>query len=673
MATELTTGLPASPQDRMTQQFRALIPFNPLEAAEITGGNVGRLQKSMVTFGWKDPRFVTREQAEALGWQIGPKAKSVELQLRNGSDGTVVSIPHFNAQHVKGMPSLEAMRAMTNEEIAAMRDMASLEPAPIELSIAPARDLSIDPKTVPATQLTQTPLAPGFGWLVSRGPAPYLDDPKNALNYFAELMDEQGAKQKVWGVDIDRSLDEAKAKIGDPISLAKNGSRMVEVDVRQGDGTLAKRTVERVNWVTSIQQPEVSVPTPQVAHSEPIQAPQGGVEPAAAAPGDQSNPARFAVLAPYWRNGLHNHEGVELADKINQVINSNKLNNDREAIARLLAIYPKAGYLGVAVVPELQYMQDPHLKADVAHPVKLLEGSLVRDREGMYRPAAGGRPVLQDKDDAIILKNKETKAYQGAMELAIAKGWTAIELKGKPAMLADAWLEAKLKGLDVVNYSPTEKDLAAYQTRLAMEQQHKTAQVATPAQQAPEMVEVRPYIDAAGQQKTATVTYTISAPAVNDEVFNTPREAAKAYASFKPSGTAVVVRTVTRADGEVRSDVVAGVGRGPTMASLAQSVDGVVDQEFEEALSELLDDKALAASVSSGTHIGPVVAVEETRFAQKSGRDPRKLVWHDIANLKGPVPKVGEMAEIKYTKGKAQLNAKAKQREIEGADVGLER
>ena len=85
------------------------------------------------------------------------------------------------------------------------------------------------------------------------------------------------------------------------------GADMVEVDVRQGDGTLAKRTVERVNWVTSIQQPEVSVPTPQVAHSEPIQAPQGGVEPAAVAPGDQSNPARFAVLAPYWVNFHSEH------------------------------------------------------------------------------------------------------------------------------------------------------------------------------------------------------------------------------------------------------------------------------------------------------------------------------------------------------------------------------
>lgn len=671
MATTPTSEPAVSLQQRMTQQFRALVPFNPLQAAEITGSNVSRLQKAMLTFGWSDPRFVTREQADALGWQIGPKAKSVELHVRNASDGSIAAVPHFNAQHVKGMPSLDHMRRMTDEEVTAMRDMATQGPVSEEVSIAPARDRSVSVETEAADRPHVLPLAPGFARLVGRGAAPYLDDPKHAINYFAELMDDKGVKRKVWGVDIDRSLDDAKAKVGDAVALVKDGFRSVEVDVRQGDGSIIKQTAQRANWVTTVQQPEIQAIGPQQDTNEP--APSAKDKTSSAAIGDeaQGTPARFAVLAPYWRNGLHNHEGVELANKINATIKANKLQNDREAVARLLAIYPKAVPLGLDIVPEQQYLQDPHLRADSAHPTRLLGGALVRDRDGTYRPASGGRSVLQDKDHAIVLKNKDTPAYQGAMELAIAKGWTAIELKGKPAMLANAWLEAKLKGLDVVNYAPTEKDIAAYQARLAEEQKQKATQVATPAQQAPEMVEVRPYIDATGQQKTATVTYTISAPAVNDAVYHTPREAAQAYASFKPAGTAVVVRTVTRADGEVRDDVVAGVGRGPTLASLVQSVEGIVDREFEEALSELLDEKSLPPSVTTGTHVGPITAVEEGRIAQKSGRDPSKVVWHDLSSFKGPIPKLGEMAEIKYSRGKAQL--KQQQRELEGVETGPER
>lgn len=69
------------------------------------------------------------------------------------------------------------------------------------------------------------------------------------------------------------------------------------------------------------------------------------------------------------------------------------------------------------------------------------------------------------------------------------------------------------------------------------------------------------------------------------------------------------------------------------------------DNRMEQEISALV--------VSAGSHIGVVVKTQISagRIAQKIGRDPDKVVWHDVANLKGPVPKFGEMAQIDYSNG----------------------
>lgn len=212
---------------------------------------------------------------------------------------------------------------------------------------------------------------------------------------------------------------------------------------------------------------------------------------------------------------------------------------------------------------------------------------------------------MQDQNDSIVLKNKDTTAYRGAMELRKAKGWSAIELKGKPAMMANAWLEAKLMGLDVVNYSPSEKDLANYHARVAEESKLKAEQATgRAAQQAPEFVEVRPYVDAEGLQrkKTATVTYTVSSQGGPDP--NSEHQGRrKGLREITPAGTPVVVRSVMRADGQVRDDVIAGVGRGTNIGAVALSMEPIVDREFDEALAEVIaEEKSVAAVVSTGRH-----------------------------------------------------------------------
>lgn len=368
---------------------------------------------------------------------------------------------------------------------------------------------------------------------------------------------------------------------------------------------------------------------------------------------------RFAILASYWVNGLHNAEGIALANKLNAVIKEKGLAEDEQAIARLLSIHEKARQLGLSVVSEQKYLNDPFRKANQAEPVSLLAGAFVRDKEGAYRPAGGGRAVLVDKGDSLSLKSKDKAGYAAAMELARAKGWTAIELKGKPAMMAEAWLEAKLIGLDVVNYKPSEKDIEKYNERLAQEAAVKAASV--PAvdkhvEQSPEQVVVRPFVDANGQSKVATVTYTVcwEAGGQDDMSFNNPKDAARAFSTLPDATLPSVVRSVTRADGYVEDDVTVA-NTNLMRGEGAKAVSGMLDHEFAEAFEAVKEEEKAQASlgecVGSGLHSGKIVSVDHEvgRVVQKSGRDPAKVVVHDLKKL-SRVPREGEIEDIAYDK-----------------------
>lgn len=77
--------------------------------------------------------------------------------------------------------------------------------------------------------------------------------------------------------------------------------------------------------------------------------------------------------------------------------------------------------------------------------------------------------------------------------------------------------------------------------------------------------------------------------------------------------------------------------------------------------------------VTAGIHVGPIVEVQESRIAQKIGRDPDKVVWHELTNLKGLPPKLGEMAEIGYSDGVGTVIAMGRSQEIDRAGRGVDR
>lgn len=651
------------------------VPFNPVggldaDGTAITGLNVERLQKSMRAFGWTDPRFVTFDQAVGNGWDVGAESKSVAVRVRRNSNGQFEDVFLYNAQQVKGMPSLQEMLAMSDDDLKRIRHPELSKQVVIEMN----DDLLISP--APMVMVDQSVVAD-----LNRANFGVIENNYQAL---AHVSDNEMPKELVASVVADdvnafNGITDPKLQFPSAVMIGVNAKSQVDysAELNRVSPNLAHDAETALTMMIDEAQVEEgrerdakAVDSVDVSQSLPLKPPVAHQFDDAFAKSieNEQMPLRFAVMAPYWRQGLHNTEGLALAEKLNQTIRLQKLAEDKEAIMRLFALHPGARELGLDVVDEQLYLSDSDLKRNPAQPSVLLDGALLRDQSGFYRPNGGGKPVLEDKGDSLVLKERTELSYRGAMELAAAKGWKSIEIKGKPAVLAAAWLEAKLMGLEVVNYSPTKEDQEKFAKRLAEESKQKQAM-----QQTGERVEIRPFVNEKGEMKTASVTYTVSYPGGESSVFNSPKDAAKAFGGLAAAIKPVVVRSVTRADGRVDEDVIAGFAQSRGSEGVLHAADVVVDAEFDQAMDEVATESKLATGLnddrvkvgSDGLYSGQILAVEGNMFAQKTGRDSNVVVWHDITKIKGKFPKIGDVLDIKYKNGAGVIAEKNKGKDVE--------
>lgn len=93
-----------------------------------------------------------------------------------------------------------------------------------------------DPQTAQPTQEREdTPIRGAVGVLVAHGAAKYLHDEKNSDSYFVITRDSQGKEKTAWGVDLERAVAEAGAKMGDQIVIANEGQKPVTIMVPTHD------------------------------------------------------------------------------------------------------------------------------------------------------------------------------------------------------------------------------------------------------------------------------------------------------------------------------------------------------------------------------------------------------------------------------------------------------
>lgn len=86
----------------------------------------------------------------------------------------------------------------------------------------------------PAPAVAAAPATPALKGdkLVEHGPAPYQHVKDNPKSYYAVLENAQGVQRTVWGVKLGEAIDKAGVKVGDRISLYKNGKEQVTVDAK---------------------------------------------------------------------------------------------------------------------------------------------------------------------------------------------------------------------------------------------------------------------------------------------------------------------------------------------------------------------------------------------------------------------------------------------------------
>ncbi|WP_175684048.1 LPD7 domain-containing protein [Burkholderia cenocepacia] len=97
------------------------------------------------------------------------------------------------------------------------------------------------------------------GELLEHGDAPYQHNPARSDSYYVVFRDVAGVDQVVWGVDLERAVREANAKIGQQVTLENLGKRLVTVrePILNDEGRVIgeeEKAVHRNTWQVEIVQ-----------------------------------------------------------------------------------------------------------------------------------------------------------------------------------------------------------------------------------------------------------------------------------------------------------------------------------------------------------------------------------------------------------------------------------
>ncbi|MBL3961021.1 DNA primase [Burkholderia sp. KCJ3K979] len=158
-----------------------------------------------------------------------------------------------------------------------------------------AREYS-DPRLQAASDEPEAPRRYA-GELREHGHAPYQNNPARSDSYYVVFRDAAGTDQVVWGVDLERAVQESHAEPGERVVLENQGRRMVTIKapIFDGQGVMVgkeEKDVYRNTWQVELADHHRSA-TVSEARSE--QAPDAAAAPADGASKDRRERSRLAV------------------------------------------------------------------------------------------------------------------------------------------------------------------------------------------------------------------------------------------------------------------------------------------------------------------------------------------------------------------------------------------
>lgn len=97
---------------------------------------------------------------------------------------------------------------------------------------------------------------------------------------------------------------------------------------------------------------------------------------------------------------------------------------------------------------------------------KIKNRALVGEKVNFYeRDGEDGVVAFEDRNKSLHTSREDSKTIKSMLDVAQAKNWSSINLKGTEAFKREAWLEAKVRGIEVKGFKPEEKDLVELQKR----------------------------------------------------------------------------------------------------------------------------------------------------------------------------------------------------------------
>lgn len=320
------------------------------------------------------------------------------------------------------------------------------------------------------------------GALVKFGAAPYLHDPENTGSFYITLREANGREDTVWGKELQEALQASGVEVGGDFMLAHQGTKQVTVKVKERDasGKLTGNTVDapatRNSWAA------VSLEELLGATLERIEA--RGLEQEPATAQGMSDAIAEAPLPAMDAPGVGEAEGSKAETQEHAEVPAEEQaevsaeeqttqdtiqpvqlqKNGADAISR--ASKPVDDSISQAGTSASSKTLDEQAQSQpaVPGPKTLLNGRFVlRDRGEYFRVADGiesKRIALVDEVSKIRFVDKQMDTFQAAIELAKNKQWEAILVTGSEKFRAEAWHHARMAGLEVIGYEPSEQDLA---------------------------------------------------------------------------------------------------------------------------------------------------------------------------------------------------------------------
>jgi hypothetical protein len=111
------------------------------------------------------------------------------------------------------------------------------------------------------------------------------------------------------------------------------------------------------------------------------------------------------------------------------------------------------------------------------------------DHKVRKRPVVGGysekRAAFTADSSSIRSTRKDSTTIKAMLDVAAAKGWQKLNVRGTHDFKQEAWLQAEMRGMQVVGYKPTEIDKQQVEKRRAEQAQATAPQPKQQKQAAP--------------------------------------------------------------------------------------------------------------------------------------------------------------------------------------------